>query len=146
MMRAPSACRARPIAALLALSLPVFGCARAAPRTGAAIAASAPAQPPAGAHEGETVVAVVERLERAAHEEWFDGPPGVIVSDVVGFAIVRPEGFSSLLFAHVPGHPRVGGRPLLLGDAVTFVLPQNWQIRDLELADLAELALAGGPD
>jgi hypothetical protein len=101
---------------------------------------------PAGAHEGETVVAVVERLERAAHEEWFDGPPGVIVSDVVGFAIVRPEGFSSLLFAHVPGHPRIGGRPLLLGDAVTFVLPQNWQIRDLELADLAELALAGGPD
>ena len=46
----------------------------------------------------------------------------------------------------MPGHPRVGGRPLLLGDAVTFVLPQNWQIRDLELADLAELALAGGRD
>lgn len=146
MMRALSASRALQIATLCALSLATFGCARAAPRTGAASAASAPALPPAGAHEGETVVAIVERLERAAHEEWFDGPPGVIVSDVVAFAIVRPEGFSTLLFAHVPGHPRVGGRPLLLGDAVTFVLPQNWQIRDLELADLAELALAGGPD
>lgn len=135
-----------PIAGLCALSLSLFGCVHDVPRTSAAIAASTPAPPPTGAHEGETVVAVVERLESAAHEEWFDGPPGVLVSDVVAFAIVRPEGFSTLLFAHVPGHPRVGGRPLLLGDAVTFVLPQNWQNRDLALADLADLALAGGPD
>ncbi len=146
MMRPPTARRARPIAALLALSIPAFGCAREAPRTGAAIAASAPAQPPAGAHEGETVVAVVERLERAAHEEWFDGPAGVIVSDVVAFAIVRPEGFSTLLFAHVPGHPRIGGRPLLLGDAVTFVLPRDWENRDLALSDLAGLVFADGTD
>jgi hypothetical protein len=146
MMRALSLSRALAIVGACALALAAFGCARAAPRTGAALAATAPTQPPAGAHEGETVVAVVERLERAAHEEWLDGPPGVLVSDVVAFAIVRPAGLSTLLFAHVSGHPRAGGRPLLLGDAVTFVLPRDWQNRDLALADLADLAFVGGPD
>lgn len=35
-----------------------------------------------------------------------------------------------------------GGRPLLLGDVVTFVLPKNWRNRDLSLEQLEGLAFA----
>lgn len=47
---------------------------------------------------------------------------------------------SVLLFAHMHGHPRIDGRPLLLGDAVSFVLPSYWQNCDLALEELAGLA------
>lgn len=87
----------------------------------------------------ELVVAVVESLERAAHEEWLEDS-GVIVSDVVGFGIHQPERFDAMLFAHVRGHPRIDGRPLLLGDAVAFILPLNWRNRDLALDELEGLA------
>jgi hypothetical protein len=109
-----------------------------APRTAAAPSgvAAAPAL-----YEGETVVAIVEQLERSAHEEWLE-PHGVLVSDLVAFGIFHPEHLETLLFAHVKGHPRIDGRPLLLGDAVTFVLPRNWRNRDLALADLEGLAFA----
>jgi hypothetical protein len=94
-----------------------------------------------GPHEGETVTAIVERLELKAHEEWIsDG--SVIVSNVVAFAIVAPEHFDTLLFAHLQGHPRIGDRPLLLGDAVRFVLPRNWRNRDLSLEELEGLEFA----
>ncbi|MBP9143750.1 MAG: hypothetical protein KBF21_02705 [Thermoanaerobaculia bacterium] len=109
-----------------------------APRT-ATTPSGLPAAP--APYEGEIVVAVVEQLERSAHEEWLE-PHGVIVSDLVAFGIFHPEHFDTLLFAHVKGHPRIDGRPLLLGDAVTFVLPRNWRNRDLSLADLEGLAFA----
>jgi hypothetical protein len=47
----------------------------------------------------------------------------IFVSNVVAFGIVAPERFSTMLFVQVQGHPRIGDRPLLLGDAVSFVLP-----------------------
>jgi hypothetical protein len=83
-------------------------------------------------------VARVERLELNVHEEFLsDG--GVIVSSLVAFAIVTPEGFDTMLFAHVRGHPYIGDRPILLGDTVTFVLPRNWRNRDLSLDELEGL-------
>jgi hypothetical protein len=92
-----------------------------------------------GPYEGRLVVARVERLEFKDHEEFLsDG--GVIVSNLVAFAIVTPEGFDTMLFAHVRGHPYIGDRPILLGDAVTFVLPRNWRNRDLSLDELKGLA------
>lgn len=109
-----------------------------APRT-AGVSAPVPAAP--APYEGETVVAIVEELHRSAHEEWLE-PHGVLVSDLVAFGIFHPEHFDTLLFAHVKGHPRIDGRPLLLGDAVTFILPRNWRNRDLALADLEGLAFA----
>jgi hypothetical protein len=60
----------------------------------------------------------------------------------VAFAIVNPEGFDTMLIAHVKGHPYIGGRPILLGDSVTFVLPRNWRNRDLSLDELEGLAFA----
>lgn len=57
-------------------------------------------------------------------------------------ACVAPQRFDKLLFAHSNGHPRVDGQPLLLGDRVKFVLPNNWQARDLGLEDLEQLAIA----
>ena len=92
-----------------------------------------------GPYEGQLVVARVERLEFKVHEEFLsDG--SVIVSNVVAFAIVTPEGFDTMLFAHVRGHPRIDDRPILLGDTVTFVLPRNWRNRDLSLDELKGLA------
>lgn len=122
------------------LLLASLGCHPSAePRTAASAEDSAEAPTATGPAEGERVVAVVERLEKAAHEEWLE-PSGVIVSDVVAFAIVQPQPASELLFAHMRGHPRIGGRPLLLGEAVTFVLPRNWRARDLALEELEGLA------
>ncbi|HEX3070816.1 MAG TPA: hypothetical protein VHX14_19760 [Thermoanaerobaculia bacterium] len=92
-----------------------------------------------GSYEGQLVVAQVERLELNVHEESLsDG--SVIVSSVAAFAVVSPERFDTLLFAHVKGHPHIGDRPILLGDAVTFVLPRNWRNRDLSLDELEGLA------
>jgi len=65
--------------------------------------------------------------------------------NVVWFGIVRPELMDTMLAAHVIGHPRVGDRPLLLGDAVTFVLPRNWRHRDLALEELEGLAFIRPP-
>lgn len=129
---------------MCALAIDFCGCVREAPRTAANAVSPAPVIAPPAAEEEIRVVAVVEQLHLAAHEEWFeiDGEPRVVVSNVVAFAIVRPAGISALLFAHVSGHPRIGDRPLLLGDAVTFVRPRNWQGRDLALSDLSELAFA----
>lgn len=112
-------------------------CAREAPKT-----AAAPPPTPPDRLEDTVVLAIVEQLHRQAHEEWLEGYPNVLVSDLVAFAIVQPERLESLLFAHVRGHPRIDGRPLLLGDAVTFVLPVHWRNRDLALADLEGLAFA----
>jgi hypothetical protein len=90
------------------------------------------------------VIAVVERLERMAHEEWIsDG--SVDVSNVLAFGIISPEYFDTMLFVHMKGHPHIGDRPLLLGDAVTFVLPARWQVRDLALDDLEGLAFYQAP-
>lgn len=124
--------------ALGVLVLSAGACAREAPRT-------AVAPPPAqrDALEGTQVIAIVEQLHRKAHEEWLEVYPNVIVSDLVAFAIVQPEPRGTLLFAHMRGHPRIDGRPLLLGDAVRFILPVNWRSRDLELADLAGLEFVG---
>ncbi len=98
------------------------------------------AAPTRGPHEGKRVVAIVERLERSAHTEGLETDPIVIVSDVVAFGIFQPVHFDTLLFAHVSGHPRIDGRPLLLGDSVSFILPVNWRNRDLALEELAGLA------
>jgi hypothetical protein len=64
------------------------------------------------------------------------------VSNLVAFGIVAPKRFDTMLFAHVLGHPRIDGRPLLLGDQVTFILPVNWRNRDLSLEELEELDFA----
>jgi hypothetical protein len=114
--------------------------------SGCAHAPSQPSQPAPrvetpGPYEGQLVVARVERLEFNVHEEFLsDG--SVLVSNVVAFAIVTPQGFDTMLFANVRGHPYIGGRPILLGDAVTFVLPHNWRNRDLSLDELKGLAFA----
>lgn len=90
-------------------------------------------------HEGEIVVAVVERLEHKIHAESL--PNGeMFVSNVVAFGIVAPERFSTMLFVQVQGHQRIGDRPFLLGDAVSFVLPRNWRNRELALSDLEGIA------
>lgn len=47
-----------------------------------------------------------------------------------------------MLAAHSIGHPRIDGRPLLLGDTVTFVLPRNWRDRGLSLEELGGLAFS----
>jgi hypothetical protein len=91
--------------------------------------------------EGEVVTAVVERLEAKAHEDFLEDG-SVLASDVVALAIISPKPLNSLLFAHMHGHPRVGGRPMLLGDRVQFVLPHNWKNRDLSLHELERLAFA----
>jgi hypothetical protein len=127
-----------------AVSVVAFGiaaCTHEAPPRTAADAPSPPsAAPTRGPHEGERVVAIVERLEHSAHQEGLETDPIVIVSDVVAFGIFQPVHFDTLLFAHVSGHPRIDGRPLLLGDAVSFILPDNWRNRDLALEELAGLA------
>jgi hypothetical protein len=91
--------------------------------------------------EGEIVTAVVERLEAKAHEDVLEDG-SVLTSDVVALAVISPEPLHSLLFAHMHGHPRIGGRPMLLGDRVQFVLPHNWKNRDLSLEELDRLAFA----
>jgi len=89
-------------------------------------------------HEGEVVTAVVERLEAKAHEDFMaDG--SVLVSDIVALAVISPEPLHTLLVAHTHGHPRIAGRPMLLGDRVQFVLPHNWKNRDLSLEELDRL-------
>ena len=91
--------------------------------------------------EGEVVTAVVERLEAKAHEDLLaDG--NVLASDIVALAVISPEPLHTLLVAHTHGHPRIAGRPLLLGDHVQFVLPHNWQNRDLLLEELDRLEFA----
>ncbi len=130
-----------PYRALLACCL-LLGAGACGPNPSPRTAAAPSGVPAAPApFEGETVVAIVEQLERSAHEEWLE-PHGVFVSDLVAFGIFHPEPFDTLLFAHVKGHPRIDGRPLLLGDAVTFILPRNWRNRDLALAELEGLAFA----
>lgn len=94
-----------------------------------------------GLHEGETVVAEVDRLERRAYEAWLDDG-SVVVADTVGLGIVAPRRFDTMLIVHVKGHPEVDGRPLLLGDRVSFILPVNWRHRDLSLSELDQLAFA----
>jgi hypothetical protein len=91
-----------------------------------------------GAVEGEIVIAQVARLEYKAHEEWLEDGT-VWVTNVVALDVVAPRPLDALLFVHVAGHPRIDGRPLLLGDRVTFVLPENWRGGDLALADLPGL-------
>lgn len=135
--------RAARVVAVCAVVVVLGACTHAArdvaedaPAAAAALAAQAP-----GPLEGEVVVAEVEHLERRAHEEWLDDG-SVWVTDVVGFGIVAPQHLDTMLFVHVDGHPHVDGRPLLLGDAVTFVLPVNWRNRDLAFGDLEQLAFA----
>ena len=85
-------------------------------------------------------VACVERLERATHTESFsDG--SIQVSNSVAFAILKPQQSDTLMFVHSYGlaHPRIGTRPLLLGDCVEFKLPKNWQNKDLSLYELQSL-------
>jgi hypothetical protein len=115
------------------------GCSHGALERGVEAQAPSAVEAPAGPHEGEMVLATVERLERMAHEEWLtDG--SVWVSNVVWLGIFAPERFDTMLAAHFLGHPRIDGRPLLLGDTVTFVLPRNWRNRDLALEELEGLA------
>jgi hypothetical protein len=131
------------LAALLCSFAVCFGCSHGAPahRAFPGGEPAPPAQPARGPYEGELVVAEVEQLERRAHEEWLDDG-SVWVSNVVAFGIVAPKRFDTMLFAHVLGHPRIDGRPLLLGDQVTFILPVNWRNRDLSLEELEELDFA----
>lgn len=103
-------------------------------------ASPSPTAPPIlGPHEGEVVTARVERLERAAMVDTLDDG-SVAISDVVWFGIELPVHFDTMLSATSSGHPHVGGRPLLLGSVVTFVLPRNWRNRELSLGDLEGLA------
>lgn len=117
------------------------GCRGAAPVTAPAPAPSSADAPSAEPYEGTVVTAQLDRLERMAHEEWLsDG--SVWVSDLAFFGVVHPAGFDTMLVARVEGHPRIGDRPILLGDLVTFVLPRNWRNRDLAIEDLEQLAFA----
>jgi hypothetical protein len=140
-VRNPSLTR-RSLAAACALAALAWlgGCAHERAAKVASTAADAHSSPPPpGPFEGAEVVAIVEKLEGRAYEEWLsDG--SVYVANVLSLGVVAPERFDTLLEVHVKGHPRIGGRPLLLGDAVTFVLPRNWRNRDLSFADLERLA------
>lgn len=116
----------------------------AATSSGESLAAAA-GPPPAvatpeaiGAATGQRVVARLEQLHWNAHEEWLDNGD-VWVSNVAAFAVVHPEPLGELLFVHVAGHPHVGDRPVLIGGLVTFLLPANWQARDLSFDDLGGL-------
>jgi hypothetical protein len=122
------------------LLLPAFtACAHAPSQPPTPVPTTSPRAETPGPYEGQLVVARVERLELNVHEEFLsDG--GVLVSNVVAFAIVAPEGFDRMLFAHVKGHPYIGERPILLGSTVTFMLPRNWRNRDLSLDELEGLA------
>lgn len=127
--------------AVCLLIMPFSGCAHAPSQPPTPAPKTSPGAETPGPYEGQQVMAVVERLERNVHEEFLsDG--GVMVSNLVAFAIVSPKGFDTILFAHVKGHPYIGDRPILLGDTVTFVLPRNWRNRDLSLDELEGLAFA----
>ncbi|HVR97403.1 MAG TPA: hypothetical protein VMW27_12360 [Thermoanaerobaculia bacterium] len=125
----------RAVLVLLAAALSACAHGGAAP---APSSASAPAAAPGKPAADLEVVAIVERFDRAAHEE-FLSEGDVIVTNVVGFAVMQPERFKTLVFAHTPtlGHPYVGTRPLLLGDIVELSLPSNWENKDLSLDDLS---------
>ena len=126
------------LVAVCLLIPPFSGCAHAPSQPSAPAPGSSPRAETPGPYEGQTVVAVVERLELGVHEDFLtDG--SVFVSNLVAFAIVSPN-FDTMLFANVRGHPRIGDRPILLGDTVTFVLPRNWRNRDLSLEELKDLA------
>lgn len=125
--------------------------AACAPRSLVGRAKTAPPQNFVGAAgspdhcHGRVVVAEVESLQRRAHEEWLEGG-AVWVSDVVAFAIVASQRSPKLLLVHVVGHPRIRGRPLLLGDRVTFLLPDDWCASDLAFEQLGDPAFAdSGP-
>jgi hypothetical protein len=89
----------------------------------------------------ERIVAVVHRLEYQAHvDDLSDG--SLYVTNLIGFGVLSPERRDALLFANVKGHPRVDGRPLQLGDVVTFLAPLNWrQESDFGLGDFEELSI-----
>jgi hypothetical protein len=128
-------------AACLLIALSMLGaCAHdQAPKVVPARPDAPSSPPPAGPFEGQEVVAVVEKIEGRAHEEWLsDG--SVYVTNLLSLGIIAPERFGTLLQVHMKGHPRIGGRPLLLGDAVTFILPRDWRNRDLALEELQGLA------
>ena len=122
------------------LLVPLFSACAHSPRPGVVQPAPAAARTDErlGAYEGQTVIAVVERLENKAHTESFDDG-SVVVSNILWLGIVRPERFDTMLMVLMKGHPRIGDRPLLLGDAVRFVLPRNWRGRELTLEELEGL-------
>ena len=60
----------------------------------------------------------------------------------LALAVVAPKRFDTLLFVRMKGHPRIDGRPILLGDRISFVLPVNWRNRDLALEEPDGLAFA----
>lgn len=127
------------LVAVCLLIPPLSGCAHAPSQSSTPPPQTSPRAETPGPYEGQTVMAVVERMERNVHTESLsDG--GVIVENLVAFGIVRPKPFETMLFAHVRGHPYIGDRPILLGETVTFVLPRNWRNRDLSLDELEGLA------
>jgi hypothetical protein len=120
----------------------LVSCVIAAALAGCAHGNGAPATPaspaPAPAGEKVEVIAMVETMDHKIHTEtMMDG--SIYVRDVVGFVVVDPPGFKTLVMVNTPGHPRIGTRPLLLGDLVRFGLPPNWENADLAIEDLENL-------
>lgn len=93
---------------------------------------------------GQRVTAVVVRMELQAHQEWLENG-SVILSNVVWLVPVEPGGFGGEIAILCEGHPHLAGRPLELGDRLTFVLPPEWPSYDLWFRRLKDLAFAGGP-
>lgn len=88
----------------------------------------------------EEALAMVDELQLKTHEEFLDNGD-VIVSNMVGFSILRPE-HHDRIFVHTQSLPMIGFRRLQLGDTVYFELPDPRWGTDLDLSQLRGLRFA----
>ena len=86
-----------------------------------------------------TVVAVVDKIEAHGMQDLItDG--SVISWTVVTFLVADPETMPfTVVRAYCSGHPHLDGKPLLIGQAVTFKIPPPVQRDMIPLEQLEEL-------
>lgn len=117
----------------LALLL-VAGCTTAGRTAVSTPPADAPPPPPLN------VTAVVDKIERNGYQDFItDG--SVISWTLVTFYVGSPEvPFGTAVRVYCTGHPYLEGGPLLIGQLVTFDLPDSPKRDGLPLEELKNLA------
>lgn len=78
-----------------------------------------------------------------AHQEWLENGT-VILSNVLTLSLVEPREIEGKLALLCEGHPHLAGRPLLLGDRLSFLLPSQWRKSDLWFHRLEGVEFASG--
>ena len=116
----------------VACALLLLAACRSAPVTDAAIATPDPFVP-------FTVVAVVDKIEAHGLQDLItDG--SVVSWTVVTLLVADPETMPfTVVRAYCSGHPYLDGKPLLIGQAVTFRIPAPVQREAIPLEQLEEL-------